>query len=551
MKTRKLTALLLAVCMILGILAGCGGKDTGADNGGTTTPSGDQSSAPAPGSSGPSESADPGQVSGSTSTGGDTYTRKTADGTLIVGLTDTADSFDPSVSFNSVGMQLVYDQILIKDPFTHEITSNIAESWEYTDDCTLVVKFKEGVTFSNGETMTAEDALYSLHRMILTNSRWSTFVDAFNFEKSTADGLTLTLVTDEPFGPGLNYLTSRYASVLCKSYAESCSDEDFWDKPVGTGPYVCKENVSGSHSTYEARSDYWGEAPAITTITTKYYAEQSSMMLDYENGDLDMAFDLSVSDAKRVTEGGVEHSTYVLAPVYDTYTIALPEYVAAFDDIRVREAIAHAIDANAITSSAMSVLGKPATSTLPDGVDYKIAVGAYEYDVDKAKELLADAGIKEGDLTLRFVVVNSSTNNNIAELVQFYLKAIGINVDITSADLPTAVPLFMAGETELVINSMGASAQDPDQQYDTVKASSTNATVRITDPEMDGYLMTGRNSVDTDVRRENYENAQKWLYDSFREIPICDVYECFIYRDYISSFATISPAAPNLRFVTF
>ena len=201
MKTRKLTALLLAVCMILGILAGCGGKDTGADNGGTTTPSGDQSSAPAPGSSGPSESADPGQVSGSTSTGGDTYTRKTADGTLIVGLTDTADSFDPSVSFNSVGMQLVYDQILIKDPFTHEITSNIAESWEYTDDCTLVVKFKEGVTFSNGETMTAEDALYSLHRMILTNSRWSTFVDAFNFEKSTADGLTLTLVTDEPFGP--------------------------------------------------------------------------------------------------------------------------------------------------------------------------------------------------------------------------------------------------------------------------------------------------------------------------------------------------------------
>ena len=543
MKTRKLTALLLAVCMILGILAGCGGKDTGADNGGTTTPSGDQSSAPAPGSSGPSESADPGQVSGSTSTGGDTYARKTADGTLIVGLTDTADSFDPSVSFNSVGMQLVYDQILIKDPFTHEITSNIAESWEYTDDCTLVVKFKEGITFSNGETMTAEDALYSLHRMILTNSRWSTFVDAFNFEKSTADGLTLTLVTDEPFGPGLNYLTSRYASVLCKSYAESCSDEDFWDKPVGTGPYVCKENVSGSHSTYEARSDYWGEAPAITTITTKYYAEQSSMMLDYENGDLDMAFDLSVSDAKRVTEGGVEHSTYVLAPVYDTYTIALPEYVAAFDDIRVREAIAHAIDANAITSSA--------TSTLPDGVDYKIAVGAYEYDVDKAKELLADAGIKEGDLTLRFVVVNSSTNNNIAELVQFYLKAIGINVDITSADLPTAVPLFMAGETELVINSMGASAQDPDQQYDTVKASSTNATVRITDPEMDGYLMTGRNSVDTDVRRENYENAQKWLYDSFREIPICDVYECFIYRDYISSFATISPAAPNLRFVTF
>ena len=192
-----------------------------------------------------------------------------------------------------------------------------------------------------------------------------------------------------------------------------------------------------------------------------------------------------------------------------------------------------------------------ADSTLPTGVDYKISVGGYEYDPELAQSLLDEAGVKPDDLNLRFVVVNSSTNNNIAELVEAYLGVLGINVTITSADLPTAVPLFMAGETELVINSMGASAQDPDQQYDTVKASSTNATVRITDPEMDGYLMTGRNSVDTEVRRENYEAAQQWLYDSYREIPICDVYECYIYRDYISEFATVSPAAPNLRFVTF
>lgn len=532
MKKNRLLALLLAGLMLIGLLAGCGEKDPGTANsepGAANTQQGSNGEEP----------------------GGDTYDRKTAEGTLTVGLTDTADSFDPAVSFNTVGIQLVYDQILTKDPYTGEITSEIAESWKYTDDCTLVIQFKEGITFSNGEPMTAEDALFSLNRMITENSRWSTFVDAFNFEKSTADGLTLTLITDEPFGPGLNYLTSRYASVMCKSYVESCSDEDFWDKPVGTGPYACSENVSGSHATYTVREDYWGEKPEIQTITTKYYAEQSSMMLDYENGALDMAFDLSVSDAKRATEEGVEHSKAVLAPVYDTYTICMPEYVAAFEDIRVRQAIAYAIDANAITTSAMGVLGVLADSTLPTGVDYKIPVGGYEYNMDKAKELLAEAGIKEGDLKLRFVVVNSSTNNNIAELTKAYLNAVGIDVEITSADLPTAVPLFMAGETELVINSMGASAQDPDQQYDTVKASSTNATVRITDPEMDGYLMTGRNSVDTKVRQENYEAAQKWLYDSYREIPICDVYECFIYRDYITNFATISPAAPNLRYVEF
>lgn len=84
-----------------------------------------------------------------------------------------------------------------------------------------------------------------------------------------------------------------------------------------------------------------------------------------------------------------------------------------------------------------------------------------------------------------------------------------------------------------------------------MKASSTNATVRITDPEMDGYLMTGAQLCGSCCAPGELRGRQQWLYDSYREIPICDVYECFIYRDYISDFATISPAAPNLRFVTF
>lgn len=538
MKKNRILAMLLAGTMMFGLLAGCGGNKEP-----------DNSKDPQQSASQPVGDSDPAQTVGPVGEG--TYARKTAEGTLTVGVTDTADSFDPSVSFNMTGINLVYEQILIKDPYTGEITSTIAESWDYVDDCTLVIQFKDGVYFSNGEQLTAEDALYSLHRMILTNSRWSTFVDAFNFEKSTADGLTLTLVTDEPFGPGLNYLTTRYASVLCKSYVESCSDEDFWDKPVGSGPYACTENVSGSHATYTLREDYWGEYDGPETITVRFYSEQSSMMLDYENGDLDMAFDLSVSDAERAVAGSVEHSHVIVAPVYDTYTICLPEYVEAFQNEKLRMAIAHAIDADAITAAAMGVLGVKATSTLPVGVDYHIDVGGYDYNPDLALQYLEESGVDPSTLNLRFVVVNSSTNNNIATLVQAYLHVLGIEVEINSADLPTAVPLFMAGETELVINSMGASAQEPDQQYDTVKASSTNATVQITDPVMDGYLMTGRNSVDTAVRQECYENAQQWLYDSYREIPICDVYECFIYRDYISDFATVSPAAPNLLYVKF
>ena len=105
MKKKNLIAMLMAGVMLVGLLSGCGGKDSG--------------STPSDGGNPDSSTTDNGGSSGESGT----YARKTAEGTLTVGLTDTADSFDPSVSFNSVGIQLVYDQILIKDPYTGEITS--------------------------------------------------------------------------------------------------------------------------------------------------------------------------------------------------------------------------------------------------------------------------------------------------------------------------------------------------------------------------------------------------------------------------------------------
>ena len=536
---KKIIALLLALVMVFA-LAACGNSDKPVETQQQPTETQQQ----------PAGNEGEGAVVGPTGEG--TYERKTAEGTLTVGLTGSNDGFDVSVAINGPGMALVYDTILIKDPYTGEIGSRIAESWEYVDECTLVITFKDNVVFSNGEKLTAEDAMYSLQRLFATNSRYYTYFEAFNFEKSTAEGQVLTLVTDEPFGPGLNYLTTRYASVTCKSYMESCSEEDLWDKPVGTGPYAVVENIAGSHATYKVRDDYWGKDEYTTpadTITLRYYAEQSSMMLDYENGALDMAFDLSVSDATRALNSEVEHSNVVLAPTYDTYSIAMPEYVEAFDDIRVRQAVAHALDTEAICEAAMGVLGAHATSTVTKGIQYKIDVGSYEYNPEKSKALLEEAGIEPGELNLEFVVVNSSTNNSIAEWVEYYLGEVGINCHITSADFATAVPLFMAGETDLVIDSMEATSQDPDQKYDTVKASSTNATVRISDPEMDGYLTAGRNSVDPEVRAENYAKAQQWMYDSYRQVPITDVYCCYIYRDYITNFATVIPESPDLTFL--
>lgn len=550
MKKRfSIIALILSLALLLAACGGSGGgtatsappaENTGGSAAESQTP--DQT----PENNAPETTSLPEQGS----TGGD-FVRKTEEGTLTVGTINAADSFDTTVSFNYYGINLVYDTLLVRNPFTGELEGKLAESWEYIDDTTIVMQLRDDVYFSNGEKMTAEDALYSMERFITTQSRWSTFVDAFDFENSTADGQTLTLKTYEPFGPGQNYLALRYSSVMCKSYVESTSDEAFWDAPVGTGPFEVVENVAGSYATYKLRDDYWGEVPNFNFVTVRYYSEASTMFIDYENGVLDMAFEIDSNDAQRVIDGTIPNTKYAIAPTYDTYSLAMPEYVEAFDDIRVRQAIAYAIDSDMVAEVGLGVLYSPSESTLPEGVDYKIDVGNYEYDPDKAIALLEEAGIQPGDINLRFVVVSFPSNVRMAEAIQAFLADVGINVNVESYDIPTAVPIFMAGETDIVINSMGASALDPDQTYDTVKGNSTNATVRISDPEMDNYLMTGRNSVDPEVRRENYENAQKWLYDSYRQVPLCDVAICYVYRDYIESFATVIPQAPDLTYVTF
>ena len=481
-----------------------------------------------------------------------TYVRQTEEGTLTVGTNNEIDSFDPCTSTFGIGMYLVYDNLFTINE-DGEIEGVLAEEWEYRDSTHLYIKIHDA-TFSNGEPVTAEDCIWSMHRLIDSSSRWSTFVDFIDFDSTEILSDTeFILAMNDEFGPGLNYLASRYTSVLCKSYVESTGEDALWDQPVGSGPYVCTSNISGSMSTFELREDYWNtEAiPEAKEITIRYYAEPTTMFIDYENGVLDMAFRVDESDVERLLSGSVADTNYVVQSGLDVYGFAMPEYVEAFDDVNVRQAIAMAVDWAAVSEVGLGVLGGEATSILPVGVKYKEDVGTYTYDPETAQQMLDDAGFDYSQ-EFRFVVINSPTNTRLAEAIQAYLDVVGIKVNVEACDWTTAVTHFMNNETDFVINSMGCTSLDPDQQLDTVGPWSTNGSVIVTDEEMAGYLTTGRYSVDEEVRAEAYHNAQVWMYENVRQVAFAEPYYCYCYRPYISSdFWTASVEMPNLRYVTF
>ena len=480
------------------------------------------------------------------------FVRQTKEGTLTIGTCKEIDSFDPARSTFSTGIYLVYDQLFYLDQ-DGNIQGMLAEEWEYQDPTHLYIKIHEA-NFSNGDPVTAEDCIWSMQRLILNQSRWSTFVDFIDFDNcEIINDREFVLALKQEFGPGMNYLATRYTSVLNKEYVEATGDDALWDQPVGSGPYVCTSNVSGSISTFERRDDYWDadNLPEAEEITVRFYAESTTMFIDYENGVLDMAFVVGESDAERLVAGEIADTGYVIQSGLDVYGLALPEYVSAFDDLRVREAISMAVDWKAVTEVGLGVLGGEADSILPHGVVYRISTGTYNYDPDQAKALLDEAGFDYSQV-FQFVVVNSESNTRLAEAIQAYLAAVGIQVNVDACDWTTAVTHFMNNETDFVINSMGCTTLDPDQQFDTVGEWSTNGSVRVTDPEMAGYLTTGRYSSDPAVREKAYADAQTWMYENIRQVAFAEPYYCYCYRPYIDgSFWCAAVETPNLRFVQF
>lgn len=520
---KKTISLLLALVMLLS-LASCGGSNNPGGSSGSTSGNGNDT---------------PGGSSGGS-----------GDRTVTLGWTQAVEGFEPAFANNGIGFALVYENLFENNPDTGELEGQLVESYEWLDDTTLQLTLKEGITFSNGDPMTPEDVLWSLQYYIEVGSNLSTYYTNYDWDNcQIIDDRTFTFKYFEPYGPALNYLT--LPKIQNKSYYEEFGEDAYWDSPCGSGPYTVVENVSGSHSTYQLRDDYWGEKPEAEQIIVKTYSEASTMYIDFENGALDIAFGLSANDAQRAQDGSGSGYTAVLQSDLDCKMLCLANYKTEFQDARVREAIAIGVEWDQVGAAAFGVLATPSTSTLPAGVRYKIDTAGYTYDPDRARQLLADAGYADG-FTIDLVLVNDTTNQRMAEAIQAYLSAMNITLNIESYEIATAIPMFMSGQTDCIIKTAqgGATCLEPDQIYDTLKASSTLVAAAVQDSTFDGYLMKGLYTSDESEREQLYVNAQNWLYENMWAIPICDTMGAYVYKDGIS-LKTVSMTYPNLRFIHF
>ena len=310
------------------------------------------------------------------------------------------------------------------------VVPGLAESWEISDDGKeYTFRLHDGVTFHDGSVMDAEDVKFSLDRALgedSANAQKALFSGIESVE--IVDPLTVKVTLSEPNGNFLFNMAWGDAVIVSPD-----SIDNIKTNPVGTGAFTFGEWVQGDSITLNRNPDYWGDQPALESATFKFISDPTAAFAAMMAEDID-AFD-NFPAPENLPQFEADPRFQVLVGSTEGETIlSTNNKQPPFDDIRVREAVAHAIDRQAIIDGAMFGYGTPiGTHFAPHNPAYVDLTGNSAYDPEKAKALLAEAGFADGFETTLHLPPPSYARRG-GEIVAAQLADVGINAEIVNVE---------------------------------------------------------------------------------------------------------------------
>ena len=408
-------------------------------------------------------------------------------------------------------------ETLIKQNEKLELEPGLAESWTAIDDTTYEFKLRKDVKFHNGEAFTAKDVAYTMNRAA-ASEQIGHIVGAVDPAKvKIVDDHTIQIGTKEPFGPFLTHL-AHPATAIMNEKAVTEGGQDYGTQPVGTGPYKFTNWTAGSEVNVERFADYWGEKGLAETITFKVIKENSVRLIALENGEIDIAFDVAPSDIAKVEENK-DLALYRDLNLSTGYVGFNTQSKTPVNDVRVRQAINYAIDVDAIVKTVYQGVGKAAQGPLnPLVFGANSELEPYNYDVDKAKALLAEAGYADGGFTLKLLVGdNNAERIKIAEVVKEELSKLGITVEINQLEWGAYLDATGKGEGDMYILGWTTVTTDADYGlyplFHTSQFGKAGNRAFYSNPKVDQLLDDGKTTIDPAAREALYKEAQVIIRD--------------------------------------
>ncbi len=413
---------------------------------------------------------------------------------------------------------LLYDTLLVQGE-NGEILPNLATTWEQIDDTHIRFTLRDDVYFSNGDQMTSADVVYTMQRCATAPTTKNTY-KFFDPEGTVAeDEFTFVLALTQPFSATYDYLTHAYSSIVNASVMEEVGEEAYGLAPIGTGAYTLDEWVTGSTIKLKRNDAYWGEKGASEYVQFKIITEIASRAIELETGAADVVLDMATNDANRIKE--TPGLVLVTEPSYKTTYVGINISKDKTDDPLVREALATALDLEILAQNVYGEYAAPADSVMAMTIPGHTSVMEHEYNVEKAKELLAQAGYPDGiDITGR--AQTNSDFKKIAEVLQNMWAEAGIRADIQVLDRASYTELGKTdGGTNITITSQTSTTGNAYQALGTTfSTASTTGIISSTDTELEAKIAQAAATYDTDERNAIYEQIQQTIVNDHYVIPI-------------------------------
>ena len=439
------------------------------------------------------------------------------------------------------------------------IVSSLCESHVVSDDgLTYTFTLKDGIVFSNGNALTADDVQYTFERLLTAGGVNDDIplevVGAEALQNGEADTLEgFAVIDDTHFSITLNTanagflaeLTSPAMSIVDKETVESVANFGLsCEDTVGTGPYKVTEWVVNDHFTLEYNDKYWGEVPSVKKAIVSIIPDPSTQNLMYQNGELDIidleALDSSIVEATYKAQ--YADKLVVSSRVGLTY-FALNENNQYLSDVNVRKALQMAVDADTIVSSIYAGNAMIENGIIPKGVwGFNKELTRSAYDPEGAKALLADAGYADGEISFELSMDSSASSNLqlVYQVVQQNLQSIGINAGIKSYDESSWLDLRKSGEMDSFIATWTMDYNDPANIMYTFFGSAAKTRIRslnYSDTEVMARVAAASGITDDAKRMAEYQALEKKIVvDDAAWVPFLGSTHLFAIGDRVESF---------------
>lgn len=448
--------------------------------------------------------------------------------TLIVGLVSEPTTMDALTSAERVTMLPVgalYDRLVFVDA-ENKIEPGIAESWEISEDgLEYVFQIRQGVKFHKGQTLTVDDVVFTFETLKTTYS------SKFDLLKSVeaVDDTHVKMTLEYPFSPFLYNVAKAYSGIVNKETYEA-NPESYARDPNGTGPFKFESWQSGDNVVLTRFDEYWRGPAALRQITFRIVSDESTELVALQAGEIDTYTSPSMSNRPLIDEDS--NLTWYEVPGSQVTTLAFnmgnhPDGTRSIfaDNKALREAVCYAVNKDNVVIGTVEGTTDPLYTPYPKYVaNYPESFDGNIYNVEKAKEKLAEAGYPDG-LTIKIKTTSNAGYAKPAEVIQGELSKIGINLELQTMERGTYLQeVYNNFDYDVTVWAVSCDYPDADagmyRRFYSGMISAGNNYMQVNDPKLDEAIMTNRTSLNEEEKKEALVTMAEIIRDEVYCLPL-------------------------------